>query len=195
MCIVLQKILIRIYTHAHTHNTHTHTHTHLAAFSGFIAVGLFMDFYLWDFDSDVAFIDSTAPSNCVIMFNTNFSSCSGFAYLLRQGYTTHPTLQSSFALHCTGWLLLCVYQDNTDSIGSCFHVYTFCAVLSSNSAQCATNCLVCTPHACTTRTHTHTHHTRTHNTHTHTHRVCCPLVRHSPLLEVNSAASSQEGKC
>ena len=97
--------------HAHTH---THTHTLLAAFSGFIAVGLFMDFYLWDFDSNMALVDSTASSNCGIMFNTNFTSCNGFAYLLRQGYTTHPSLQYSFALHCVGWL--CVYQCASASL-------------------------------------------------------------------------------
>ena len=74
------------------------------ALTAFIAMGLFVDFYTWDFNSDLAFMDSTIPpdSICRTRFNNTISTGCGFGYLLNEGYTTHPTLHYSYALHCVG---------------------------------------------------------------------------------------------
>jgi len=77
------------------------------ALTAFIAMGLFVDFYTWDFNSDLAFIDSTIPpdSICRTRFNNTISTGCGFGYLLNEGYTTHPTLHYSYALHVVGSII------------------------------------------------------------------------------------------
>ena len=60
---------------------------------GMVAIGVFLDFYLWDLNSEVVFIDSTALEG----------DRTSFRYLLdNEGYTLYKVLHYSFGIHVTG---------------------------------------------------------------------------------------------
>lgn len=61
-------------------------HIPSAALSGLIALGIFLDFYLWDVDGDTVLVQSLQ----------------GFQNLLTAGFTTELTLGYSFGLQIAG---------------------------------------------------------------------------------------------
>jgi hypothetical protein len=65
---------------------------HIAAL-GMVAIGIFLDFYIWDMNSEVIFIDSTALEG----------DRTSFRYLLdNEGYTLNKELHYSFGIHVGG---------------------------------------------------------------------------------------------
>ena len=62
-----------------------------------IGMGVFLDFYLWDLNTEVIFVDSTALD----------SGLTSFRYLLdSEGYTVHKLLHYSFGIHVGGIKLI-----------------------------------------------------------------------------------------
>ena len=60
-----------------------------------VAVGIFLDFYLWDLNSEEIFIDSTALEG----------DRTSFRYLLdNEGYTLSKVLHYSFGIHLAGMM-------------------------------------------------------------------------------------------
>ena len=70
---------------------------------GMVAAGVFLDFYIWELNSEMVFIDSTALSG----------DRTAFRYLLdNNGYTLQKILHYSFGMHLGG-----TYESRTEREG------------------------------------------------------------------------------
>ena len=68
-----------------------------------VAVGIFLDFYIWDLNSEMIFIDSTALEG----------DRTSFRYLLdNEGYTLNKVLHYSFGIHVGGMTLIVKINNN-----------------------------------------------------------------------------------
>lgn len=92
---------------------------------GMVAMGIFLDFYIWDMNSEMIFIDSTALEG----------DRTSFRYLLdNEGYTLNKVLHYSFGIHVGGMTLIinsivcmCIFYTFCNGLGLCYvSIYTQC---------------------------------------------------------------------